>query len=80
MMTATASSLTLRLLKSQFPEISNWQNLLTPPLRGNVTIVVPPPEIVSKRLEVSLEPFIADIKSGNVYLIIVRGNQIKKIK
>ena len=73
LMTATASSSTVRLLKSQFPEIKSWHDVITPPLRHNVTMVVPPPKIVSSRLDVSLAPFISDMNSGRTYLIIVRG-------
>ena len=74
MMTATASPPTLRLLQNQFPEILRWKNLLSTPLRTNVTMIVPPPEIVSPKIEFSLAPFITDMKvNGRVYLIIVRG-------
>ena len=76
MMTATASPRTLRVLQNQFPEISKWKNLLSPPLRSNVTMVVPPPEIISPKLEVCLAPFITDMKvHKRVYLVIVRGSQ-----
>ena len=73
LMTATASATTLRLLQNQFPEIRKWQNLLNPPLRDNVTLVIPPPKILSSSPDVLLAPFIADMNSGRVYLVIVRG-------
>ena len=75
MMTATASSSTMRILQKQFPEISKWKNILTSPIRSNVTMVIPPPGILSSKVENLLSPFIDDMrKSGRVYLVIVRGN------
>ena len=73
LMTATASSSTVRILKSQFPEIKGWHMIMNAPLRDNVTLVIPPRDIISGDLETSLAPFIEDIKDGKTYLVIVRG-------
>ena len=74
MMTATATPKTRRILQSQIPEISKWKNLLGPPLRENVLVLVPPPDIISSKMEVILAPFIKDMKTNKTtYLIIVRG-------
>ena len=76
MMTATASSTTMRILQNQFPEILKWENLITSPLRKNVTLLVPPSEIISSSLEVTLAPFISDMKDNDrTYLVIVRGTE-----
>ena len=75
MMTATATPKTIRILESQLPEISKWRYLLSPPLRKNVVTIVPPPEALSNKVEVLLEPFIHDMKEHQTtYLILVRGN------
>ena len=77
MMTATATSTTIRLLQSQLPEIRNWKNILLSPLRKNVTFIVPPPEILPSNIEALLAPFLKDMKLNNTtYLIIVRGKDI----
>ena len=73
LMTATASSSTVRLLKSQFSEIKSWHMLMSAPIRDNVTLVIPPRDIISGQLETSLVPFIEDIRRGKTYLIIVRS-------
>ena len=74
MMTATATEKTLRILKDQFPEINKWRTILNSPLRENVTIVVPPPEMLSSKVENLLEPFLNDIiLNKKVYLVLVRG-------
>ena len=74
MMTATATPKTLRVLQNQFPEISKWKNLLNLPLRENVTVIVPPTDLISSNVEITLTPFIHDMKEHQrVYLIIVRG-------
>ena len=74
MMTATATRKTIRILKDQFPEIRNWKNILHSPLRSNVTIVAPPPGMISKNIEVSFAPFIKQIKDNDeTYLVIVRS-------
>ena len=74
LMTATASSRTIRLLKDEMPEIKKWNLILNSPFRGNVSILVPPPETLSAKYEVLLKPFITRMKMKNeVYLILVRG-------
>ena len=74
MMTATATPATQRILQNQFPEIHNWRNLLSSPLRENVVVVVPPPEMISSKLEIMLAPFVKDmVDNGRVYLVLVRG-------
>ena len=74
LMTATATSKTIRLLMDQLPEIKKWNLILNSPFRPNVTILVPPPDILSPKFEVALEPFIVRIKLlKEVYLILVRG-------
>ena len=73
MMTATATSKTIRILKNQLPEITKWKNLLSSPMRNNVVMVVPPPEILSSKVEVLLEPFIKEMKNNKCFLVIVRG-------
>ena len=76
MMTATATPRTMRVLQSQFPEIVKWTNLLSPPLRKNVTLLVPPPDIINSKVEVALAPFVEDMKNNKKpYLILVRGKQ-----
>ena len=57
LMTATASSSTRRLLMNQLPELKNWEVILNSPMRDNVSLIVPPPERVSSKFEVILEPF-----------------------
>jgi len=73
MMTATATSKTMRILKDQFPEIKSWTNILTSPARDNVTLLVPPPKILSTNIELMLDPF---MKLGNNQFTRV----LKKIK
>ena len=73
-MTATATSKTIRLLMDQLPEVRKWKLILNSPVREGVTIIVPPPETLSPKLEVALEPFVARMKlHREVYLILVRG-------
>ena len=75
MMTATATPKTQRVLQNQFPEIGKWKTLLNLPLRQNVTVIVPPTELISSKVEITLAPFILDMKQNpRIYLIIVRGN------
>ena len=62
MMTATATPKTIRVLKNQLPEITKWRNLISPPLRRNVVTIVPPPEVLSSKVEVLLAPFIHDMR------------------
>ena len=77
-MTATATSQTIRLLMEQLPELKNWEVILHSPLRSNVTLVIPTPEILSSSYQTSLEPFIPRINELNeVYLVLVRGEQSK---
>ena len=77
MMTATATKKTMRVLQDQFPEISQWKTILNLPIRKNVTILVPPPEIVSPKFETTLAPFITSMKDENLtYLILVRGKKL----
>ena len=74
MMTATATTSTIKILKSQMPEITHWRMMLSSPLRKKVAIIVPPPDILSSKLEILLAPFIEDMKtSKSTYLVIVRG-------
>ena len=74
LMTATATPSTVRILQNQLPEINDWQTIMVPPLRENVTLIVPPPEILSSDINAILDPFINDMKqNNNFYLIIVRG-------
>ena len=74
MMTATASTATVRILQNQFPEILKWTNLLNSPMRSNVTLIIPPPDILPSSPEVILAPFITDmVQNRRVYLVIVRG-------
>ena len=43
-------------------------------MRKNLCVIVPPPDILSSRLEVLLGPFIQDMKANHkTYLILVRG-------
>ena len=73
MMTATATSKTIRVLQNQLPEVTNWKNILSSPMRNNVVMIVPPPDILSSKVEVLMEPFIKEMTSNKRYLIIVRG-------
>ena len=74
LLTATATQKTLRILKDQFPEVSKWKTILNLPVRKNVTIVVPPPEIVSTKFEKTLSPFVTSMKrSQETFLVLVRG-------
>ena len=76
MMTATATPRTMRVLQSQVPEITNWRCILTPPLRENVTFLIPPPDILPSKVETLLAPFLDDMTLNNkIYLIIVRGKK-----
>ena len=76
MMTATATSKTVSVLKERFPEIRKWTNITTSPARDNVTLVVPPPRILPSNLENMLEPFmLLSRDEGKSLLILVRGEQ-----
>ena len=78
MMTATATPKTIRVLKNQLPEITKWRNLISPPLRRKVVTIVPPPEVLSSKVEVLLAPFIHDMRINQTpYLILVRGNNFQ---
>ena len=73
-MTATATSKTIRVLMDQLPERKNWEVILNNPMRENVTIVVPTPDIISSKYEEALAPFVSKInKERETYLILVRG-------
>ena len=77
LMTATATKKTIRILQEQFPEISRWKLMLNTPIRDNVTIVVPPPHLISSKFEITLSPFITRMLSrGETYLVLVRGKII----
>ena len=74
LMTATASSKTVRLLLDQMPEIRKWKMMMNSPMREGISILVPPSDILSTKFEVCLEPHISRMKlHGEVYLILVRG-------
>ena len=74
LLTATATKKTMRILKEQFPEISRWKTILNLPVRKNVTLVVPPPQLVSNKFEITLLPFVALMKkSHETFLVLVRG-------
>ena len=74
LMTATATKTTMRVLQDQFPEVSRWKMILNLPIRSNVTILVPPPEIISPKFETTLAPFINCMKQKDeTYLVLVRG-------
>ena len=74
MMTATATKKTIRILKDQLPEVSKWTTILNPPSRQNVTILVPPVEVISPKFEVILAPFVKMMKNERQsFLVIVRG-------
>ena len=74
MMTATATSKTVRILMDQMPEIKKWKLMLNSLRREKVTVVVPNPEILSAKFEVLLEPFILRmVDFHESYLILVRG-------
>ena len=75
LMTATATTRTIRILKNQFPEVNSWKSILNLPLRKNVTIIIPPPEEISSNFEIILKPFIQRmVHKKEIYLVIVRGN------
>ena len=71
MMTATATKKTMRVLQDQFPEVSQWKLELNLPLRKNVTLIVPPPDLVSPRFERTLAPFIVSMKQEQKTLLII---------
>ena len=74
----TATKLTMRVLKDQFPEVSNWKMILNPPIRTNVTLLVPPVETISPKFETTLAPFIQSMQQDNkTYLILVRGRSLE---
>ena len=74
LMTATATKKTMRILQDQFPEVTKWKRILTLPTRKNVTIVVPPTDLIPSSFITILIPFVKHMKEeGKVYLIIVRG-------
>ena len=77
LMTATATSRTIRLLMEEMPEIKKWRSILNSPFRDNVRILVPPPQTLSPKFEVLLEPFITRMKlMDEVYLILIRGRLV----
>ena len=74
LMTATATLKTRRMLLSQIPEVRKWKHLISPPIRDNVLLVIPPPEMLSSNLSILLTPFINDMIQNKVtYLVLVRG-------
>ena len=74
LMTATATKKTMRILQDQFPEVSSWGKILNLPIRKNVTIVVPPPDLISPNFIITLCPFVRAMKEkGTTFLILVRG-------
>ena len=73
LLTATATQKTLRILKDQFPEVLKWKTILNLPVRNNVTIVVPPPDLISTKFEKTLSPFVTSMKNHETFLILVRG-------
>ena len=74
LMTATATRRTMRILQDQFPEVVRWEKILNLPIRKNVTIVVPPPDLISPNFIVTLSPFVEAMKeNGLTFLILVRG-------
>ena len=74
LMTATATKKTMRILQSQFPEVLKWKTILNPPMRSNISLIVPPTDVVSRKLEDTLAPFVSRMKSLNEsYLVLVRG-------
>ena len=75
LITATATKKTMRVLQDQFPEVSRWKMILHMPIRNNVTILIPPPEIISPKFERTLAPFINCMKQkkDETYLVLVRG-------
>ena len=74
LLTATATQKTLRILKDQFPEVSRWKTILNLPVRNNVTIVIPPPDLVSTKFEKTLSPFVTSMKNNHeTFLVLVRG-------
>ena len=75
-MTATATSKTIRLLMDQLPEVKKWDFILNSPVRSNITMLVPPPDLLSSKFEVALVPFIERMVMFNeFYLVLVRGMQ-----
>ena len=80
MMTATATSKTMRILKSQFPEIKKWINILNSPARKNITIIVPPPKILSSSVDTLLEPFMRLSRDEGKYILkLVRGKYFARL-
>ena len=74
LMTATASQNTVKILKGQFPEISNWELILNLPVRDDVTILTPPSDVVPSDFVTILSPFVKRMKEhGETHLILVRG-------
>ena len=81
LMTATATRKTIRIMQDQFPEVSKWKTVLNLSTRKNVTIVVPPPDLISSNFVTILIPFIKSMKEdGKTYLIIVRGRLFDSLK
>ena len=73
-LTATATSKTVRVLMDQLPELKNWGVILNSPMRDNITLVIPPPDLLSAKFEEVLVPHIKMINDHKkVYLILVRG-------
>ena len=74
LMTATATARTVRLLMSELPEVRKWKFIFNSPMRKDITIVIPHPDVVSAKFEVALMPFVARMKlNKETYLILVRG-------
>ena len=74
MQTATASCKTVRTLQSEFPEIRSWLKILNVPYRPNISLIIPPPEIIPSRYQDLLDPFVKRIvEFGENHLILVRS-------
>ena len=74
LMTATASSKTVRILQDEFPEIVSWRKVLNVPFRRNISIIVPPTVVISAKFKVMLDPFVKRMMDyGEHHLILVRS-------
>ena len=72
--TATASCKTMSVLQNEFPEIGKWNKIINVPFRENVTLIIPPSNVISSKYQETLEPFIKRILNfGESHLILVRS-------
>ena len=72
--TATATCKTIRVLEEEFPEVKNWSRIIHLPYRQNISIIIPPPNLLPSRFQSILAPFVKRIIDfEEPHLIITRS-------